>query len=70
MKYRVGRKTGLVILTTKDSKEVASCATKEIAREICRLLNKDQKPNVGECLKWLKTKVKEKLSIAIVEFLK
>lgn len=39
MKYRVGNHTGLVILTTHDSKEVAHCATKEIAQEICYLLN-------------------------------
>lgn len=39
MKYRVGNHTGLVILTTDDSKEVAHCVNKEIAQEICYLLN-------------------------------
>ena len=47
MEYRIGRKTGLVILTTKDSKEVASCKTKEIAKEICSLLNRQSKVNVA-----------------------
>lgn len=46
MNYRIGRKTGLVILTTKDSKEVATCRTVDIASKICRLLNKEEQVNV------------------------
>jgi len=40
-KYRIGRKTGLVILTTSDSKEVVTCVSKDIAIKVCKLLNKE-----------------------------
>ena len=38
MKYRVGRKQGLVVLD-ENSRVVAHCEQKEIAKEICVLLN-------------------------------
>ena len=46
MNYRIGKKTGLVILTTKDSKEVCTCRSVDITAKICRLLNKEEQVNV------------------------
>lgn len=43
-KYRVGRKTGLVIITADGTKVIARCESKEIANEICLLLNKEELP--------------------------
>ena len=44
-KYRVGRKIGLVILETETSKEVARATTEEMAKNICELLNHQNKVN-------------------------
>ena len=45
-KYRVGRKLGTVILTVDGTKEIAHCTSKEIAQEICSLLNGAKPVNV------------------------
>jgi len=45
-KYRVGRKLGTVILTVDGTKEIAHCTSKEIAQEICILLNGTKPVNV------------------------